>query len=415
MPNAISFEIRAVAVTVTAILLSSCAAVQSMREAGGGDGMMFPSIDGAETAPSMAQAPMAIEAVPAMPAVDPLAASGPGIETAGGSQRMPLGSLSAPAVAPRPAPSPAMSIAEASATSAMAAREAAEREFRPQPAVLNAPAAEAAMAARPAEDSRMREFVPASLQAPRTVRDAMPGVTLSAGDRNVIQRFDALRRLREADLITAEEFERRRATNVGGLLPYTKPLPGLGLERSVPSAEAIIARIAALGRSLEMRAITPRQHQIERSMILNALLPEAPEARALRRAPPADFLEAASMVGKLEMLRVQNLISDDEFDAESDAIEKFLNSGQLPADKAAAERRRPPPPPMAAVPTVTAPKAPTEPVISGPVVRKIDLGQQQGIFYRLMAGPFPDLATAELTCIEVKKAGQFCRATEENS
>lgn len=322
------------------------------------------------------------------------------------------------------------------------------REFKPQPAVINAPTPMSPPPAT-AEDQGRREFVPASLQAPRTMRDAAPGVTLSAGDRNIIQRFDALNKLRDAELITGEEYQKRRMANLGAILPYSKPLPGQGLERPVPSAEAIIARIAALGRSLEMRAITPRQHQLERGMILNALLHEAPDAKATRRPPPADFLEAAGMVGKLEYLRAQGLINDDEFDAESDAIDKFMNTGAFPVDRAAAEPRRRAEPAMAAKPAEPAkPTEPPKPMISGPVihlasfrsedaamkgwqeaqtraatvlaplqpvVRKIDLGDKQGIFYRLMAGPFPDLAAAELACIEMKKTGQFCRATDANS
>ncbi|MBM3515037.1 MAG: SPOR domain-containing protein [Alphaproteobacteria bacterium] len=348
----------------------------------------------------------------------------------------------------QPLPQPRMSIEEAQLQSAAAQEALAMREFRPQPAVINAPMP---VSVTPAvmEDNTRREFVPASLQAGRTMRDANPGVMLSAGDRNVIQRFDALNKLRDAELITGEEYQKRRMANLGAMLPYSKPLPGLGLDRPVPSADAIIARIAALGRSLEMRAITPRQHQLERGMILNALLPEAPATKATRRPPPNDFLEAAGMVGKLELLRAQSLISDEEFDAESDAIEKYMNSGSFPGDKASAEPRRRAAPAMEANPAAPAKAAePPQPVVSGPVVhlasysseeqalkgwqdaqtrsagvlgplmplvRKIDLGEKQGVFYRLMAGPFPDLAAAELACIEMKKTGQFCRATDSNS
>ncbi|MCB2109139.1 MAG: SPOR domain-containing protein, partial [Rhodobacteraceae bacterium] len=46
-----------------------------------------------------------------------------------------------------------------------------------------------------------------------------------------------------------------------------------------------------------------------------------------------------------------------------------------------------------------------------PVIRKADLGPQQGLFYRLMIGPFASLTDAEATCIELKKSDQFCRAT----
>lgn len=396
-----------------------------------------------------------------MAAADPLSAPPPSTQnTEGGSQRVPLGALASNAPAPLMAPqamtappralppAPSITIEEATARSVAAQQAVAEREFTPQPAVINAPMLGGSPASAPPADNAMREFVPASLTGARPARDPVPGVMLSAADRNTIQRFDALNRLRDAELITGEEFAKRRMANIGSLLPYSKPLPGQGLDRPVPSPDAIIARLAALGRSLEMRAITPRQHQLERNMILNALLPEAPEAKAMRRQPPSDFLEAAGMVGKLELLRAQSLISDDEFDSESEAIEKFMNTGQFPSDKAMAQPRKAAQPAMAAKPDPVEAKAPMPPAISGPlihlaslrtedaamkawgeaqsktgtalsaltpVVRKIDLGQQQGIFYRLMAGPFPDIAAAEATCIQIKQSGQFCRPTDGNS
>ena len=79
-------------------------------------------------------------------------------------------------------------------------------------------------------------------------------------------------RLTDEQLATRQEFEERRAANVGGLLPYTLAPAGLGMDLPVPSAETIIDRLNALKTALELRSITPREHAVEREMILEALL-----------------------------------------------------------------------------------------------------------------------------------------------
>ena len=227
----------------------------------------------------------------------------------------------------------------------------------------------------------------------------------------------------------------------------------LGMERAVPSAEVIVARLAALRRSFEIRAITAQQHALERTMILNALLPEIPDERMDRRPPPPDFVAGAAMVGHLEALRVEGLISTPEFEAEKNAIEQVLRTGLLPSEAPASKGNtgrggtnkvaltKPTMPAAAPASAMATPI--TGPVLHlasfrsetsamkgwdsaltvnravlgslKPIVRKVDLGAEKGIFYRLMTGPFASISAAEAACIQLKQNNQFCRASADGS
>lgn len=305
---------------------------------------------------------------------------------------------------------------------------------------------------QPQVQSQAREFIPASLTPEPVVRGPGPGeIPLTADEINTIQRFEILKRLEDESLITHDEYARRRAANVGALLPYTHEPAGVGLERPVPSSDAIVARLVALRRSFEMRAITPEQHALERTMILNALLPEAPQERTEREPPPKDMIEGAAMVGHLVALREKALITADELAAEKDAIQHAVETGLLPSQEPQKPAKRTvtaSAKPAAAAKTAKAPEASamdteiTGPVLHiasyrteasamkgweevtsknkallanlKPIVRRVDLGEK-GIFYRLMAGTFPSLSAAEATCVKLKEANQFCRASADGS
>ncbi len=334
---------------------------------------------------------------------------------------------------------------------------------------LRPPEGTAPMAPTPSEDATVvissatargmqpREFVPASLTPPPTIANPGPGeIPLTAMEKNTIQRFEILKRLEDEALITHDEYLKRRTANVGGLLPYTHVPAAEGLGRPVPSADAIVARLAALRRSFEMRAITPQQHALERTMILNALLPENPTDRADPMPPPKDMIEGAAAAGHLERLREKNLISAEELQSEKDAIEHAVTTGLLPSQETGrpAARRtgttanRPAAPASAGKAAAAGPQvSPMEREITGPVVhiasyrseasalkgweevigknkallagmqpivRRVDLADQ-GTFYRLMAGSYASLGDAEAACIKLKEAGQFCRASATGS
>jgi hypothetical protein len=500
MPLNVRMSLKTMTAAAALSALAGCVAAPADR-----DFTPVPVTDAAPAAAPIAVASLDPLSAPPPPS-DPMLVPPPGAET-NSSQRVPLNSLSA---APAP-PSAPMSILQPPTTTPapaapmqMAAASPAQ-EFKPQPVAPKvqappvqtpavqtppvqalavqavAPTVQPAVAPAPAspplrlrmpdgaspapatsEDATVvissttarammpREFVPASLAPPPTIANPGPGdIPLTAAEKNVIQRFEILKRLEDEALITHEEYAKRRTANAGGLLPYTHQPAAEGLERPVPSADAIVARLAALRRSFEMRAITPQQHALERTMILNALLPETPEDRTDPKPPPRDMIEGAAEAGHLERLREKNLITAEELATEKDAIEHAVTTGLLPsqdparitARKAAANAAARPA--AAAAKTAASPESALTREITGPVlhiasyrseasamkgwdevfgknktllanvkpiVRRVDLGDQ-GVFYRLMAGSYGSLSDAESTCVKLKEAGQFCRAS----
>jgi len=301
-----------------------------------------------------------------------------------------------------------------------------------------------------------REFIPAPVvpvvAPPRP--PALGEMPFSQAEKNIARRFETLARLRDEGLMTQEEFNRRRAANLGALLPYSQNPPGVGLDRSVPSSDAIVARLGALRRSFEMRAITAQQHALERTMILNALLPENPEQRTNRKPPPEDVIQGAAMVGHLEALREESVITQAELDAERRMIDAVLRTGLFPpkGGEAAPTPAQAKPAAKPAAPGAAAPAAaadnPLNTPITGPVlhlasfrsvasatngwqevlernkaalsnykpiIRRVDLGEGKGVFYRLMTGSFPSLSEAEATCVKLKQNNQFCRASVDGT
>lgn len=158
---------------------------------------------------------------------------------------------------------------------------------------------------------------------------------LSDGDRNVVQRFLTLMQLTDEQLVTRQEFEMRRAANLGGLLPYTLSPAGLGMDLPAPSAKTLSERLNALKTALELRSITPREHAVERDIILEALLPSVPQRRMIPVAPPKDVLEGATALRRIEMLKDLGLITPLEAKNEQEAVEKlvYMKLGMRDANK----------------------------------------------------------------------------------
>ena len=282
---------------------------------------------------------------------------------------------------------------------------------------------------------RQREFIPAALSQTGMVSlPIQPGdIPLSKERLNSIQRFEILDRLLKDGLLARQEYDLRRSENLGVLLPFTSAKPAVGLGREVPSSEAISSRLSALRRSIELRAITPRQHSIERNMILDALLPRNPIARESTMPPPADVIQAAATVGHLESLRMAGLISDDEFENERLAIDQYLAAGSLldgsgmaavPSDESASENEQDTllqGPQMglhlASYRTESAAQTGWDNLNSkftnelqglSPVIRRVNLGEAQGTFYRLLAAPVPSTDRANTLCQRLKRSDQYC-------
>ena len=147
---------------------------------------------------------------------------------------------------------------------------------------------------------------------------------LDEGDRNVVQRFLTFIRLRDEKLVTQEEWQIRRSVNLGGLMPYSLQPAGQGLDLPTPEADEIIHRLDALRAALEIRAITPQEHAVEREIILEALLPSKPRALMPPKASPEGVMDGAKMLRRIETLQRMGLITPAEAAAEKKATENLI-------------------------------------------------------------------------------------------
>jgi tetratricopeptide (TPR) repeat protein len=260
--------------------------------------------------------------------------------------------------------------------------------------------------------------------------------SFAGADSNIISRFSTLRALRDQGLITQQEYARRRQTNIGALMPLTSPPPAAGLDRPVPTSEQISGRLRAIGRALEMRAISVSQHAAERSMILDALMPSAPVVVANPGVPPKGLMEAADSVRRLEQLKNSGYISSDEYARERQAIELSMrpaapamaSTGGAPAaspagqvkmlDKSKAAKMSGPQPAIHLASYRSKKQAERGWAqirrAHGGLIGKLDhavvkvkLGKK-GTYYRLKAGPMPDANAAKDMCRKLKRRRQYC-------
>jgi hypothetical protein len=277
----------------------------------------------------------------------------------------------------------------------------------------------------------MRPLGPGVAEAAQ--RSGPIGPRFVGGDGNIVSRFTTLRTLREQGLVTAEEYNARRQANIGALLPLTSPPPSAGLERPVPATDQIVGRLRAIGRALEMRALTVAQHASERAMILDALLPAAPVVVANPGVPPKEMMAAADAVRRMEYLRDGGLISGEEYARERKAVEIAMTP---PAPE-------PPPPAAEEKPAAAAPPAAKGPAaVKGaaavhlasyrsrqqadrgwqqiqrahkeilgklqPDIAEVNLGAGKGTYFRLKAGPLANKEAAADICRQLKQRRQYC-------
>ena len=296
-----------------------------------------------------------------------------------------------------------------------------------QPAVQGA--APPTVSGTPSSAALLGRTAPAG--TPRRQLPTAPAVPkFSDAEANLDSRFQTLMALRDQGLITQDEFNTRRQANIGALLPLTAPPPATGLDRPVPNTEQISARLRAIGRALELRAITISQHTAERSMILDALMPGAPVVVANPPPPPQGLMAAADAVRRLEQLNTQGFITTDEYSKERTAIELAMQ----------------PRPMLPSAPRKTEAPAKKEAKMTGPQpavhlasyrsrkaadrgwaqlrrahknllgnfkseITRVNLGTGKGTFYRLKAGPVKSAAAASELCRKLKRRRQYCEAT----
>ncbi len=312
-----------------------------------------------------------------------------------------------------------------------------ESGVQPEPAMVNSGMANSAMA-QPVSGANtgMAMTARAMPSAPAAMETGIP--RFAEASTNIVSRFETMIALRDQGLLTREEFNVRRQANIGALLPLTSPPPAAGLDRPVPNTEQISGRLRAIGRGLEMRAITIAQHTAERSMILDALMPAAPVSVANPGMPPQGLLEAADGVRWLEHLQEQRLISADEYARERGAIEQAMQpappkpaampmAGGSPAEQQAMASKATGPQPGIHLASYRsrrdaergwsqlrrAHKAELGDLQSD--ITKVDLGAK-GIFYRLKAGPLADKNEAQAMCRKLKsRRRQFCEPTFMNA
>jgi tetratricopeptide (TPR) repeat protein len=265
---------------------------------------------------------------------------------------------------------------------------------------------------------------------------AMP--RLAEANSNIISRFKTLIALRDQGLLTTQDFNTRRQANIGALLPLSSPPPATGLDRPVPSTQQISGRLRAIGRGLEMRAISVAQHASERAMILDAMMPSAPISVANPGRPPQGLLQAADSVRWLEQLREGGLITSDEYTRERAAIEghisptapKMQAMPSKPRSSSSAEREAPTqssgPQPGVHLASYKSRKDAERGWSQLRRAHKSELSSLQseisetrlgakGVFFRLKAGPLTDKGAAEALCRQLKTRRQFCEVTFINA
>ncbi|MEK7245418.1 MAG: SPOR domain-containing protein [Pseudomonadota bacterium] len=285
--------------------------------------------------------------------------------------------------------------------------------------------------------TQMRPLGPGVAEAAQ--RTGPIGPRFVGGDSNIVSRFATLRTLREQGLVTAEEYNARRQANIGALLPLTSPPPSAGLERPVPATDQIVGRLRAIGRALEMRALTVAQHASERAMILDALLPAAPVVVANPGVPPREMMAAADSVRRIEYLRDGGLVSGEEYGRERKAVEVAMTPPAPEPPPPAAEQ---PAAPAPAQPAAKGPAAKGSAAVKGgatvhlasyrsrqqadrgwqqiqlahkeilgklqPDITEVNLGAGKGTYFRLRAGPLANKAAADDVCRQLKQRRQYC-------
>lgn len=240
----------------------------------------------------------------------------------------------------------------------------------------------------------------------------------------IIRRFKTLQRLLDEGLITREEFDQRRAANLGALLPYIATPPAVDLDISAPSPSEVVDRMKALTAAYQGRSISATQQQTERIIILEALLPGPGAKRADPPKPITGPVQAAELVGRLTRFREAGVISAEEetkakkvvmsalesYEAKQVAMKRATEAGGAPVGVGirlatyGSEDRA-----LQAWAALQK-QFPDQLGSLKPVVSKVKL-RRGGSVWRLNAGPVADKKAALAICKALERHRQTCAST----
>jgi len=154
-------------------------------------------------------------------------------------------------------------------------------------------------------------------------------------DDNVATRFQTLRVLLDEGLITRDEYNTRRGANLGALLRYSLTPPARDLTRPAPPPSTLVLRLRYLAGAYAEHSISASEQAAERSAILDGLLPTPILRRADPPPPIIDEMQMAAEIGRIERLKVANVITDAEATKEKAKVKQLLDASVAAADAAA--------------------------------------------------------------------------------
>jgi hypothetical protein len=156
-----------------------------------------------------------------------------------------------------------------------------------------------------------------------------------AADDNVVTRFQTLRVLLDEGLITRDEYNTRRGANLGALLRYSTAPGARDLTRPTPEPKTLVMRLRYLANAYAEHSISASEQAAERAVILDGLLPAPVTRRADPPRPITDEMQVAAEIGRIERLRVANVITDAEAAKEKARVAQMLDAAVAASDAAA--------------------------------------------------------------------------------
>jgi len=154
-------------------------------------------------------------------------------------------------------------------------------------------------------------------------------------DDNLITRFQTLRTLLDEGLITRDEYNNRRGANLGVLLHYGLVPGARDLTRPAPPPRTLVQRLRYLAAAYSEHSISASEQAAERAVILDGLLPYPVARRADPPPPITDQMQLGAEIGRIERLRVADVITDTEATREKAKASQLLQASIAAADAAA--------------------------------------------------------------------------------